>query len=196
MFNIRQTGHRAILGTRNPLSAKDNPALIMLIGGAAVCLIAFLLFAIGGVLIYQSWSIQRGWTAVDAKVIRSRVVPVKKHLGETGPQQYKTEFDVRYQVDKRAYTGTVEAPYHSEEQAQMQAWADQYDDGATMAVKYNPKNPAKVVFGGDANYESGTFLLRLTLLAAILGVALLYAAHRQQRGLPMWPRVSSVPAQS
>ena len=147
-----------------------------------MCLIAFLLFAIAGVLIYQSWSIQRGWTAVEAKVIRSRVVPVKKHLGETGAQQYKTEFDVRYQVEKRAYTGTVEAPYHSEDQTQMQAWADQYADGATMAVKFNPKNPAKVVFGGDANYESGTFLLRLTLAVAVVGVALLYLARRRTAG--------------
>ena len=178
------------------MNAKDNPALLFAIAGGAVCLIAFLLFAIAGVLIYQSWSIQRGWTTAEAKVIRSRAVPVKKHLGEAGPQQYKTEFDVRYQVDKRPYTGTVEAPYHSEEQSQMQAWADQYAEGATMAVKFNPKNPAKVVFGGDANYESGTFLLRLTLLAAIIGVGLLYIASRQQRGLSMWPRTSSVPAQS
>jgi hypothetical protein len=72
----------------------------------------------------------------------------------------------------------------------MRAWADQYDDGATMAVKFNPKNPAKVVFGGDANYESGTTLLRFTLLAAVIGVGLLYAALRQQRGLPLWPRAS------
>ena len=179
-----------------PTNAKDNPALILLIAGAAVCLIAFFLFAVGGVLIYQSWSIQRGWTAADAKVQRSRVVPVKKHLGETGPQQYKTEFDGRYQVDKPLYTGTVEAPYHSDDEQQMHAWADQYAIGARMAVKFNPKNPAKVVFAGDANYESGTFLLRLTLLAAIVGVGLLYLAHRQQRGLSMWPRASSVPAQS
>ena len=91
---------------------------------------------------------------------------------------------------------TVEAPYHSDDEQQMHAWADQYAIGTTMAVKFNPKNPAKVVFGGDANYESGTFLLRLTLFVAIIGVGLLYAAHRQQRGLPMWPRTSSVPAQS
>lgn len=178
------------------LNAKDNPALILLIAGAAVCLIAFCLFTLAGALIYQSWSIQRGWTATGAKVMRSRVVPVKKHLGDTGPQQYKTEFDVRYQVDKRAYTGTVEAPYHSEDEQQMHAWADQYAIGATMAVKFSPKNPAKVVFAGDANYESGTFLLRLTLFVAIAGVGLLYAALRQQRGLRMWPRFSSVPAQS
>jgi hypothetical protein len=177
------------------LNAKDNPALILLIAAAAVCLIAFLLFAIGGVLIYQSWSIQRGWTAADAKVMRSRVVPVKKHLGETGAQQFKTEFDVRYQVDKRFYTGTVEAPYHSDDEQQMHAWAEQYAIGAAMAVKFNPKNPARVVFGGDANYESGTFLLRLTLFVAIVGVGLLYAALRQQRGLSVWPRTSSVPAQ-
>jgi Protein of unknown function (DUF3592) len=147
------------------------------------------------VLIYQSWSIQRGWTAADAKVLRSRVVPVKKHLGETGPQQYKTEFDVRYQVEKRAYTGTVEAPYHSDDERQMHAWADQYAIGATMAVKFNPKNPAKVVFGGDANYENGTFLLRLTLFAGIIGVGLLYAALRQQRGLSMWPPLASMRSQ-
>jgi hypothetical protein len=61
-----------------------------------------------------------------------------------------------------------------------------------MAVKYSPKNPAKVVFGGDANYESGTFLLRLTLLAAIIGIGLLYLAHRQQRGLPMWPAFANL----
>lgn len=172
------------------MNAKDNPALIFAIAGGAVCLVAFFLFAIGGVLIYQSWSIQRGWTAVEAKVIRSRVVPVKKHLGDTGPQQYKTEFDVRYQIDKRAYTGTVEAPYHSEDQEQMRAWADQYDDGATMSVKFNPRNAAKVVFGGDANYDSGTTLLRFTLLAAIVGVGLLFAARRSYRTQLPQPRTN------
>jgi hypothetical protein len=175
------------------LNAKDNPALILLIAGAAVCLIAFLLFAIGGVLIYQSWSIQRGWTAADAKVMRSRVVPVKKHLGETGAQQFKTEFDVRYQVDKRFYTGTVEAPYHSDDEQQMHAWAEQYAIGAAMAMKFNPKNPARVVFGGDANYESGTFLLKLTLIAAVIGVGLLFAARQSTMARSVWTR-ASVPA--
>jgi hypothetical protein len=175
------------------LNAKDNPALILLVAGAAVCLIALFLFAVGGVLVYQSWSIQRGWMAADAKVLRSRVVPVKKHLGETGPQQYKTEFDVRYQVEKRAYTGTVEAPYHSDDEQQMHAWADQYAIGATMAVKFNPKNPAKVVFGGDANYESGTFLLKLTLIAAMIGFGLLFAARQSAMAGSVWTR-ASVPA--
>jgi hypothetical protein len=163
------------------LNAKDNPALLLAIGGGAVCLIAFFLFAIGGVLIYQSWSIQRGWTPAEGHVLRSRVVPVKKRIGDTGPQQFKTEFDVRYQAGNRNYTGTVEAPYHSEDQTQMSAWADQYPVGAAMAVKFNPKNASKVVFAGDANYESGTILLRFTLIAAIIGVGLLYGALRYQR---------------
>jgi hypothetical protein len=149
-------------------------ALVLLFLGAGVSLVALVVLASSGAEYYKVHRVQETWKPVEAQVLGRQVVSHSGRVGRTTSNRvYATTFQARYDVNGLTQISTVEVPYRTNNEAEMRAWADKYPAGAKLQLKYNPENPAQLVFAGDEADGGSRKMMMFGAIALAIGLGML-----------------------
>jgi hypothetical protein len=121
------------------------------------------------------------WPVVSATLERADVVVARRAPNDGGGRSWRLSARVRYEAGGKARTAVLTSrTVHSEQEAlPLHSWAGQHRSGGQIDVRYDPRQPGRVVFASaEGPFAAGRIRTDLILftLAAIASVALLELA--------------------
>jgi hypothetical protein len=136
-----------------------------------------LLFAVPPFL--QQVKVLRTWSAADAQVVRSEVVPLRT---DSGQRLYDTLLVLSYQVNGRAYVSSVGSLHQSTSYERKKKQAERFPPGSHTQVRYNPSDPVDIRIQAGYNVHFFAIPVFISGVAAIFGLLALFFLLLARRG--------------
>jgi Protein of unknown function (DUF3592) len=133
--------------------------------------VAFFIFFFGFLLLaspfwWQQWKVLHTWSAVDAEVIQSDVVPVTVK----GKTAYDVFLAFRFKLGDRIQDTSYRSNHPAGSPERKRSEADRFPVGKHVQVLYEPENPAKLRLDPGYNLRFFAIPVLITTLGIICGL--------------------------
>ena len=150
-----------------------------------VGVIGLILLAVSAINLQKAQA-TKGWPSVSGKILRSQIVPVEK-IREKKQKLvlYRPEMAYSYSVGGKEYVAeTIRTDLQSQSNpADLKRLLDTYPVGQTVAVFYNPANPAEAVLEPGDNPQTKSLLGCGIVLAVVAGIMLVMRFTEKPSGM-------------
>lgn len=121
----------------------------------------------------QTWRNYRAatdWPQLKGKAVKSDVVDagIGSRRGFMGAHTWRVQY--KYRVKGKTYISKPQMPFPNTSKGNAQMMQQRLPVGSTVALRYNPENPAESVLATSRNGAMAQLILRIVVYSVAIGV--------------------------